>query len=248
MAIDLTLDNIWITFFLVVVIGHLHFVLSEVVVHHASHYNLFRKKRLHYQLDFLYALPFGLDLKVYRDQHLKHHHDFLEKGDDTCISYREVGFGPGADKHLAWLFWVQPLLGRATMMIEWSHFKESRRVQVFWLGMLSVVAATGMIVPFVLYHLIPRFYVCAVLLYWSEVTDHLRTHTGTRTNTTWWHNLVTKNDGYHAIHHLLPNVPWFNLPTAHALVDHDYDPSRGLLDVYQQVCTWKGPSRFPECF
>jgi len=245
---DLVLASPWLTPLFIVAIGHCHFVLSEGMVHHASHYNLFHDKRLHYRLQFLYALPFGVDLKLYRQQHLKHHRDFLDTDDHTCVDFRETGLGPGSENHPVWAFWVYPLLGRATTMLDWEHFRDSRRVQVFWLGMLTVVVATGAIVPFLVYHLIPRFYVCAILLFWSEVADHLRTKTGTRTNTTTWHNIVTNNDGYHAIHHLLPDVPWFNLPTVHALVDHEFDPSRGLLDVYRQVRAWKGPSRFPECF
>lgn len=247
-ALDMWLSVPWLTPIFIALIGGRHYALAEVMLHNASHHTLFEDRGLHYKLQWLYAWPFGYDLAVYREEHLPHHRLFLTAEDTECVNFEDIGFGKDGAPDLLWDFWIKPMLGFATVRYGHGHFAECWRVSAFWIAMIGVAMATGLVWPFVLYHVIPRFYVFSLLLFWYGLCEHLRTETGTRTNLSWWTNALHHNDGYHAIHHIFPQIPWFNLPRGHALVPHPFDETRGLLDSWRQMKAWQPPGNYPGCF
>ena len=247
-AADQTLGLIWLTPLFLWMIGGRHYAMLEGLMHNAAHHTLFAKRKLHYQLAWLYCWPFGYDVSVYRKEHVQHHRHFLTKKDTECANLVDHGFGVGQDQHLFWKFWIRPLLGYATFCHAGADCIRSPKVGLFWIAMLATVISTGTWWWFLLYHLIPRFYVFSILYYWSDIQDHYRTKTGTRVQTGFLYNLLTHNEGYHAFHHIFPQVPWFHVPKGHALVPHDYDNSTSLFDSYRQMRDWKKPGNFPDCF
>ena len=245
---DQALNIIWLTPIFIWWIGGRHYAMLEGLMHNAAHHTLFAKRDLHYQLAWLYCWPFGYDVAIYRKDHLRHHRHFLTAEDGECHNLAEHGLGIGNGSNLFWKFWVRPFLGYATFRHAGADWISSPKVGLFWLGMLAVTISTGTFWWFALYHLIPRFYVFAILFYWSDIQDHYRTHTGTRVQTGFLANFLTHNEGFHSFHHIYPQVPWFNVPQGHALVDHDFDESTSLFDSYRQMRDWNPPGNFPQCF
>ena len=247
-TVDQMLGILWLTPLFIWWIGGRHYAMLEGLMHNAAHHTLFAKKELHYQLAWLYCWPFGYDVAEYRRDHLQHHRHFLTKSDTECHNLRKHGLGVGQGDNLFWKFWVRPFLGYATFRHAGADIIRNPKIGIFWVFMLVVVLATNTFWWFALYHLVPRFYVFAIKFYWSDIQDHYRTKTGTRVQTGYWANLLTYNEGFHAFHHIFPQVPWFNVPKGHKLVPHERDASSSLLDSYRQMRDWKAPGNFSDCF
>ncbi|MCB9703337.1 MAG: fatty acid desaturase [Myxococcales bacterium] len=247
-ALDLAIDAWWLTTIVIWLIGHRHWAIIEGLCHQAAHRTLFRSRRLHRALAWLYAWPFAVDVERYRAEHMAHHRDFLGPGDHTCAEYRALGLGPDDDPDLRWAILIRPFLGYATLTLGAGYLHQSRRVQLTWIVMSGLAVVSGLWLPFLLYHVIPRFYVAAIYIYWSDITDHYRAPSGVRNDASWLANLLSHNEGLHSVHHVHPAVPWFNMRRAHELCPHPHDECRGVLAAYREMRRWRGPGAFPTCF
>lgn len=236
--------NYWLVYVAVVfLIGHRQYAIGECLLHQACHHNLFTRKKWHYAFEFLYALPFGTDLVAYRKEHFYHHRYLLKEQDHTTEAYEFFGLAP-AKKNLFWAFWIQPFLGYATWYYApfESHFTR-KKVLLFWVLVPGIFLATGHIWYLVLYHIIPQLYAARIFLYWYEIIDHYGTRTGTRTEIGWFGNLLTHNEGYHAVHHWYPSIPWNNIRKAHEMLPHEFDHSTGIWESYKQMSNYHVAAR-----
>jgi hypothetical protein len=120
------------------------------------------------------------------------------------------------------------------------------KVAVFWAPVLTVCGLAGLLPELLLYWFLPLFAVFAPLLHWSEVADHYRTRTGTRSRTSRIHNLLWHNNGYHAIHHRFPRIPCHNLARAHQALGGDrFDCAAGWWEVWRQISRPAEPAPEP---
>ena len=72
-TISIWMDN-WIVYLISVwAIGSFQYAIGESLFHEASHYNLFKTKKLNDYFEWLYAVPFFVDMTQYRKEHLDHH-------------------------------------------------------------------------------------------------------------------------------------------------------------------------------
>ncbi|MCW3465325.1 fatty acid desaturase family protein [Chitinophaga nivalis] len=239
-ALNIRYPSIWLYIPSVWLIGAFQFALGESMLHDASHHTLFARKSWHYRLDFLYALPFWITVKEYRKEHLVHH-SYLGKDKDRLVTdYRKLGFQEPV-RHLFWLWFLKPVTGFAGLFyihqLTLKPFKSSGiRILIFWAVIVTGFALMQRLDILLLYWVVPYVWCFYSYLYWSEVSDHFHTETGTRSNLNPLSNLITHNNGYHYLHHKYPTIPWFRLPDAY----NDFgkgegDISGGFLDTYRQM-------------
>ena len=230
----------WWTALTVLAIGTLQFALGEALLHEASHYNLFRSRVWNDRLEALYALPFLTTTDAYRAEHLRHHQR-LGKGNDHVVQDYAYHGLTTVSSLAAWVWFGKPALGLTG--IEHLRYLWNRnparawlKVAIFWAPVLAICAAGGLLPALLLYWFLPLFAVFAPLLHWSEIADHYRTRTGTRSRTSRIHNLLWHNNGYHAIHHHFPRIPFHNLARAHRALGGDrWDCTRGWWGVWRQI-------------
>jgi fatty acid desaturase len=240
----------WVTALCVLGIGTVQFALGEALVHEASHYNLFRARAWNDRLEALYALPFLTTMRAYRAEHLQHH-GRLGKDDDHVVrdyTYQRLTTIPA---RAAWAWFGKPALGiTAFEYVRWlwkmNSAQDWLKVGLFWAPVLTVCGIAGALPELLLYWFLPLFAVFAPLLHWSEVADHYRTRTGTRSRTSRIHNLLWHNNGYHAIHHRFPRIPCHNLARAHQALGGDrFDCAAGWWEVWRQISRPAEPAPEP---
>ncbi|HYR08284.1 MAG TPA: fatty acid desaturase [Longimicrobium sp.] len=220
-------------------IGSFQFALSEALMHEASHYNLFRTRALNDRMEFLFGLPFFRTVDQLRREHVVHHRRLGTPEDQLVADYEAMGL-LRPDVNVFWIWFIRPILGyaglyyvRALLAGPW---KGGRPIVVFWAVVLPVCYALGALDLLVLYWLIPFGWACSSFLYWSEITDHYRAPTGTRSSLGWLGNFLHHNNGYHYTHHHSPAIPWYRLPEAtRELFAGCGDVTYGFIDTYRAI-------------
>ncbi|KAJ5310390.1 uncharacterized protein N7443_002851 [Penicillium atrosanguineum] len=171
----------------------------ENLVHEASHYNLFSSREAHYSYQFLYSFPVLRVLEDYRTSHLIHHQHL---GDAT----------------------KDPDLIRILEIVDFftSYCSYPSKI-IFWVLVLATTYITGTTTHLSYYFAVPFFGVLPILRYWAEVAEHLGMDMASkfghsRNNLGFGHlwYMHPHNDGYHAVHHIHSQVPFHQLPEAHA--------------------------------
>jgi len=229
------------TFFCLIGIGYFQFALGEAIVHDASHYNLFRIKAWHDRLDFLYALPFVMTLKQWRIEHMSHHQRFGAEGDHLVSDYASYGLTTTATPNMYWICFARPILGlcmwdRLRWIVKTTTFGSLYRITVFWITAIFTCAITGNLLNLALYWLFPLTIIYPIFLYWSEIGDHYRTLTGTRSRTGFIYNVFWHNNGYHSIHHRFPQIPFHQLAKAHRSLNlADPDAVLGWIGMWRAL-------------
>ncbi|MDE2490673.1 MAG: fatty acid desaturase [Elusimicrobia bacterium] len=238
-------------------IGAFQFAIGECLLHEASHFHLFRTRAWNDRFQALYALPFCMSMAQYRDEHLAHHRHAGTPRDALLADYRQIGlFAPSAS--MSWLWLIKPVTGYAGwfFLTKLSLFPArcGAKIVSFWAVVAAAAFALGRtrgLELVALYWLVPLFYSHAAFLYWSEVQDHFRTRSGTRTVLSPVTNWLFHNNGYHAVHHARAAVPFYRLREAHAEyvagpgADALRDLSSGFLGTYRQLRDF-APSPAPE--
>ena len=222
-------------------IAPVQFAIGECLMHEASHYSLVRTRAWNDWAEALAALPFFTTRAAYRPEHLNHHRHFGGEEDHIVRDYAELGL---LDEHprLVWTLFVRPLLGlTGVAWLRWVIHQELGRgwlrVAGFWSAVLILAAATGTLGAIAQFWLAPLFFGYSVLIEWSEVEDHFRTASGTRSNVGWLDNLLYHDNGYHAAHHRYPAIPCHMLRRAHHTLGFasGVDIADGRLETWRQI-------------
>lgn len=233
-------NNMWLYLPSVWLIGAFQFALGESMLHEASHHNLFRQKRLNYRLQFCYALPFCRTVGRYRAEHLIHHNSLGRKDDQLVADYKQQGLlKPRIN--LFYIWFIRPLTGYVALYnfraFTLKPFRtEGWKIVLFWAVVLLLFGLTGKLLWVVKFWIIPFVWSFSAYLYWSEISDHFHTVTGTRSSLNPFTNFITHNNGFHYVHHKYPTIPWFLLPEAYdKLAPGQGDISSGFMDTYRQI-------------
>lgn len=224
-------------------IGSRQFAIGEVLLHEASHHNLFRQRRLNDWLQFLYGFPVLVDVRHYREDHLTHHAHTLVPPDTTIFRYSAHGLA-GKPHRMVWLWLVRPVVGYSAVFYLFFHSSVwpgrtgPGPLHLFWAIVIGIFAWFGALHLLLLYWVVPLFWCFASYLYWSEVTEHFnvkKSHSRTNVSRIW--NLLHHNLGYHYVHHQYPTIPWYRLPSAHRALCppmDELDSTPGLLGTLRQ--------------
>jgi fatty acid desaturase len=235
----------WLTYFVAIwAIGAFQFAISECLLHEASHYNLFVRKRANDLAEVLVALPFFQTVASFRNEHRLHHRYLMSMRDSLPEEYRVYGLTK-ENKEWFWLWFVKPIIGYSAIMMgrggqSSGSSRDAVKICLFWAAAALVMTLIGRLDALFFYWIVPMVLCKGAFLYWSEIADHFNTRSGCRTRTGSLANTLFHNNGYHHAHHRFPAVTQFNLKRLHeATMREGDDISHGFLDTYRQL---KGPS------
>jgi len=205
----------------------------SLFTHEAVHGTLSENRRINAVLGAACAIPVLQNYSAYRVLHLRHHQHLGEDGDpDHYANYTRW----------TWLVfamnWARLLVGYPVYIIAipilgFKHGTAKARV-----GILTEVAATGLLVGLVWYSPLPAAWIwhawgipmllINIMVNIRGMSQHtLLEHVddevqGTRSILT---NPLVRyfmcNENYHLEHHLYPGVPWHQLPKVHAELEMD---------------------------
>ena len=233
--------NDWIIYLISVwIIGAFQYAIGESLFHEASHYNLFKTKKLNDYLEWVYAIPFFVDMNQYRIEHLNHHYKMNTKEDHIVRDYKIHGLD-NPKKNLFWMWFIKPITGYAGIFylryaISLNPWKSSIKFAIFWIPIVSIFWHFDMLHILGMYWFVPFLWSASSFFYWGEISEHYNTKSDSRTDLGFLKNLFHHNAGYHFIHHEYPTIPWYKLPEAHnALFDGSSDVSNGFIDTYREM-------------
>jgi fatty acid desaturase len=200
----------------------------ESCTHEAAHYTLFRTRPLNNSLEFLFALPVLEPVDIYRSHHLIHHAALGKTNDPAVQLYIETGV-MNFPNGFVFAMLIRPLLGFHTLLMiketvtaSREHPKAALKTMAFWLPIVVLAYATGMLWPFIWYALVPLFFVLPILLFWGEVLDHVGLEwtapiAASRNNLGRLIGFLVhpNHEGLHQIHHLHPGIPSHRLAEAY---------------------------------
>lgn len=235
-----TLDSPLATLVAIWIIGSQQYALGEVLVHEASHANLFRTRSLNWWLQPLFAWPFFKTVDGYRKWHLPHHTQFGTEGDPIFPRYKELRQNFTTAKAFR-IWFIEPLLGPAAWRyVSEDIFDENLKVLLPGLVMngaaLALSIVFGVWPEFLIYWILPHLWVFVAFYHWQEIEDHFACN-GTGRNTIGTvRSVLFHNSGHHETHHQFPSIPFYNLPAARHMTDPQRTcTSTGFWESYRQL-------------
>lgn len=229
----------------------------ENLLHEATHKHLSSNPRLNDAIAWYLALPLGHCLPMERRSHMKGHHSHFWDGAYDPDFQRYIAMGlhklPVASpwQLLAILVRGLPIYFCGAVRAFFFPPGEPALLRLvragFWLIVVVLVLTTGVIVPFVIYWLVPFVIVLTPLRYIAELSEHsamgCSSEFGTTRNNIGWvqrYFLHPHGDGFHLVHHLYPGVPFYNLARVHALLMQDPVYRSAGRHCYGLILTSKG--------
>lgn len=199
------------------------------ILHDAGHRNLHRTRCVNDTLASALVAPLVFaDLAAYRESHFRHHLQLGSKADPDKLDRPGTGtWSRHYRTHLlcARLWWgsVVGHLGSASVSL-WGKLY----IVAWWIAvcsLLAVLAGQTYVVAFVALWMLARATAFHAITTFREMCDHyglveggVLSFTRDILKTSCWYGLVhPRNNGYHLTHHLLPAVPYYNLPQAQRL-------------------------------
>lgn len=233
----------WIIYvFSIWLIGARMNTLRDVVGHEASHFNLFRNRKLNKKLEVIYFLPFFETFNRYHKEHMSHHKYLGTDEDPTLELYTRWGLNPNG-KMSIYFWYIRPVLffdvkNIINFIFTELRFNEEYRYKMlcFWIPTSVIIFYFGIQINFFLYWIVPFFWSKPAFEFWSEVTDHYNVSNGyTRNASGYTYDLMIKpcNDRLHEVHHNHPKIPWYNLKEVGDLVS--YNDSGSFHDVFKEI-------------
>jgi fatty acid desaturase len=197
--------------------------------------------------------------RAYRDDHLSHHANNGDyETDEDFAAIRKFRLEDPLTPRTVLRHLATPLLGLHLTSYTGINLSgdDGRAFKVLKLGLLAAMASFLVIAPLsaLIFVLVPLFYVLPTLNYWTDCFDHaglvgakdeLRASRNVLAPTLVRLVFFPRNDSYHLVHHLFPQIPARYLDGAHETLCED--PSyanrssavrpvhRGLSDLYRLV-------------
>jgi len=222
----------------------------EILVHEASHNNVFKTRSHNRTLQFLFAYPVFLDVQKYVDIHLAHHRligDF--ENDPDILIYKKWGLDK-LPKNKLWILYIRPLIlyftfdyFRTTFFNFWKYREQRLGKLLYWVVVLLIILTTKSMPVFLMYYCVPFFILLPILRFYARANEHTGVDftvasKSARNNIGFFHNYILHphGDGYHQIHHLFPSVPFYNLPKVHQFLLNN---GMEFLDSYNPIFSLK---------
>jgi fatty acid desaturase len=240
------INRIPVTLFALVIIAGRQSALQGLV-HSASHYSLFAKRRNNIRFQFLFAFPIVDSVPLYRDQHLEHHRDFALKTPDRFeYLYDSLQLSKEGICSRTWVVFIRPLLGHAGVVFVTDAIKtlsgnlrQAFGILAYWTLLIAVMWWLGCFWIFVIFWVVPLVWLYPVLDIWAELSDHLDAQGESRNQKGAFYCIFFKgHEMYHAVHHLYPFVPFHRLGRLHDKLQQRgmvMESSRGPRDFLRIV-------------
>lgn len=240
------IDRIPVTLLALVIIAGRQSALQGLV-HSASHYSLFAKKRNNIRFQFLFAYPIVDSVPLYRDQHLEHHRDFALKTPDRFdYLYNSLQLSREGIWSRTWVVFIRPVLGHAGVVFVTDAIKtlsgnlrQALGILANWALLLALMWWLGGVWIFLIYWVVPLVWLYPVFDIWAELSDHLDAQGESRNQKGVFYCILFKgHEMYHAVHHLYPFVPFHRLRQVHDKLQQGgmvMESSRGPRDFLRIV-------------
>lgn len=227
-------------------IGTRQNALIDALGHDASHYNLFQRKSWNRFGEFFYFVPFFDAFDRYRTDHAIHHIKVGAENDPARQAYERWGLlKPNVNWFYAWF--IKPFLLLDFFYFWGEVFRDlvddpvfRWRIFGFWIPLIAASIVFGFWDWLLLYWFVPMVWIKPAVEYWTEVIDHFNVRVGdTRDTRGIFYSLILRshNDGYHALHHSYPKIPWYNLKKAQKAFEEvrEVEKTHGFVDTYRKV-------------
>lgn len=203
-----------------------------ILMHEASHYNLFTHKAINEWLVKIFiSLPTLVSLEGYRKTH-ELHHDYSQTDKDPTYTRKLGKVFFDFPKRSHWQFakeLLQILLGYGAFMAL-ADLKRNQSTKqkkdplflaitlVFYASLFAILIKTSNLILFAKFWLLPNMTVLPLVNYWRTVTEHsaLPELSNTNVRTVFYNPLLAwlitpYNINLHTEHHNRPAVKWYDL-------------------------------------
>jgi fatty acid desaturase len=210
----------------VVAINCFYQFIIATIIHNTVHVPLFHSTFLNRLFQFLLSAVHGHPVSGFVPGHNLSHHKHLQTPMDSARTTR-ARFRWNILNQTFFFF----LLMFEIMAAEQRFVKKMRKVQPRWAKqyLMETIVVFGLKIALlivnwklaVLILIIPNFYATWGIFgtnYWQhDGCDHTHPYNHSRSFTGRLFNILTFNNGFHAIHHMRPEVHWSLYPEYHAL-------------------------------
>jgi fatty acid desaturase len=200
------------------------------IVHECTHATFASERQDNVMIGRLCAAVLLKSFRKYRDDHLTHHANNGDYESDADLkAIKKFGLHDPLNLRTVFRHIVTPLLGLHLTVytgIDLSR-DDGRFFVTFKLGLLAMMAALFLYAPFVaiFFVIVPMFYIFPTLNFWADCLDHAGL-VGAEDELEASRNVLAptpirllffpRNDSYHLVHHLFPQIPAQHLHRAHA--------------------------------
>ena len=200
------------------------------IVHECCHSSFSRERDDNVQIGRVCASLLMKTFRKYRDDHLSHHANNGDYQNDAEFKLIEkFGLHDPLNVRTVLRHFVTPLLGRHLPFYTGINLSgDDGRFFVFLkLALLALIAVLFVVSPLtaVFFVILPIFYIYPTLNFWTDCLDHAGL-VGAEDELGASRNVLApsvvrwvffpRNDSYHLVHHLFPQVPARHLHRAHA--------------------------------
>lgn len=205
----------------------------SVLMHESNHNLLFKNKHLNRWTGFICGLPSLVAVSAYRTLHLAHHAHTSTPEDPDSMDQAAPKSVPivlfyylfliiGAYLYLIHLVKMSLTIANTTekrnnILVEYSLIAMSFFL-FFWFIPFSIILHIWLI-PLLIAAQLTN--VRGLAEHGLTTTNNVFTETRTVTSNRFV-SFMMNNLNYHLDHHLFPGIPWYNLPTLHAILSDEY--------------------------
>jgi fatty acid desaturase len=202
------------------------------ILHDAGHRNLWRERWMNDGLAAVLVAPLVFaSLERYRADHFRHHLQLgAAGGDPDLLASPDVLPGHWLRSYLRHVFSLHAWWGDFSGHLGAAGVSRSSRayIVVWWLAAMALmleISGAQFTLTFIGLWLLARATAFHLITTLREMCDHFGLRPGGILSFTrdmavsgpWRWLIHPRNNGYHLTHHLLPAVPYYRLPQAHAL-------------------------------
>jgi fatty acid desaturase len=200
------------------------------IVHECSHATFSSERQDNVAMGRFCASILLKSFRRYRDDHLTHHANNGDYENDADLrAIQKFGLHDPLTARTIFRHFVTPLLGLHLTVYASINLSgdDGRFFAIFKLVLIAMIATLVLYAPFVglLFVVVPLFYIFPTLNYWADCLDHAGL-VGAEDELMASRNVLApsvvrwlffpRNDSYHLVHHLFPQVPARHLHRAHA--------------------------------
>jgi fatty acid desaturase len=220
----------------ILVIGNRQRALGNVL-HDAAHRNLSQSSRMNDLIASALITPaLFVSLAAYRDIHARHHAWLGDpRRDPDYIDPASTGASTWWRTYCRYVttpsIWLSSIFGHLLRFDRTPNSGACRRdlaiIAVWWaslLGSLTFAVNIQFAIQFVALWMVSKATTFHCITTFREMCDHYPLRPGgvfsftrdIRTSSPWRWVVHPRNNAYHLTHHLLPTIPYYQLPKAHA--------------------------------